>query len=65
MMDFRMKKLTFVLLTLGISLIFPTLLLSQETNDHKYSSLENLDYPQSLTELLKKFEGRVVYIDFM
>lgn len=64
-MDSRMKKLMFVFLAFGISLIFPTLSLSQETNDHKYSSLENLDYPQSFTELLKKFEGRVVYIDLM
>jgi len=60
-----MKTLTFTLLIFGISLTFPTFLLSQEKSDKKEFSLEILDYPQSLTELLKKFEGKVVYIDLM
>jgi thiol-disulfide isomerase/thioredoxin len=37
------------------------------TQEHQLSegNIKVLDYPQSLAELLKKFEGRVVYIDFM
>jgi thiol-disulfide isomerase/thioredoxin len=32
---------------------------------NEYAKLEILDCPQSFAELLKKFEGRVVYIDLM
>ncbi len=32
---------------------------------NEYAKLEVIDYPQSFAKLLKKFEGRVVYIDLM
>ena len=60
----KMKRKV-ILLILVSYLMFPILLLSQETGGNEYSKLEVLDYPQSLAELLKKFEGRVVYIDLM
>jgi AhpC/TSA family. len=60
-----MKKIVFILIAFGISLNFPTLLLSQEISDNNHSSLKILDYPKSLSELLKQFEGQVVYIDLM
>ena len=36
-----------------------------QTASKEHTKLEILDCPQSFAELLKKFEGRVVYIDFM
>jgi thiol-disulfide isomerase/thioredoxin len=60
-----MKKPTFIFLTFVINLIFPIWLLSQETNENTSCKLEVLDYPRSLDQLLKKFEGKVVYIDIM
>ncbi|MBP1612944.1 MAG: resA 1 [Bacteroidetes bacterium] len=46
-------------------LAFSSTILSQEAHDERYSKLEILDYPQSLSKLLKKFKGRVIYIDLM
>ena len=36
-----------------------------QTASNEYTKLEILDCPQSFAEVLKKFEGRVVYIDLM
>lgn len=60
-----MRKMVFIFLTLGISLTIPILSLAPKTNNRVPSSLKALDYPQSLTGLLKQFEGRVVYVDLM
>ena len=48
-----------------INLMYPTLLLSQDISGNENTKLEILDCPKSFTELLKKFEGKVVYIDLM
>ena len=44
--------------------LFAVNIFGQPTTN-KYAKLEILDCPQSFAELLKKFEGRVVYIDLM
>jgi thiol-disulfide isomerase/thioredoxin len=36
-----------------------------QTTSNEYTKLEVLGFPQSIAKLLKKFEGRVVYIDLM
>ena len=36
-----------------------------QTTTNEYAKLEVLDYPNSIAKLLKKFNGRVVYIDLM
>ncbi|HMR20261.1 MAG TPA: redoxin family protein [Sphingobacterium sp.] len=60
-----MKNTILNFLILGISLAFPALTFSQNTGDHHTAVLQKLDYPSSLAELLKQFEGKVVYIDVM
>jgi thiol-disulfide isomerase/thioredoxin len=60
-----MRKTAFMFLILGISFTIPALSLAQKSNDRLTPSLKMLDYPQSLTELLKQFKGKVVYIDLM
>jgi len=56
------KIISLVLLMLSLS--FNTLF-SQTTEKDESNQVEILDYPKSFSELLKKFEGKVVYIDVL
>ena len=60
-----MKNLKFLILFIAGILVFHIEGLSQQIEKETNSTLEVLDCPQSFIELLKKFEGRVVYIDLM
>lgn len=60
-----MEKNKFKLLLYTILFIAPLSVLSQQADDTKDFRLEMLDYPQSLSDLFKRFEGRVIYIDVM
>lgn len=64
-MILNIKKTVLILLTFGLGLIFPSLSLSQNTSDSQYSPVVILDHPQSMAELLGKFEGKLIYIDLM
>ena len=60
-----MMRLKYVLLVFVTFLAFPSTVLSQKAKNERHPKLEIVDYPQSLKELLKKFDGKVIYIDLM